>query len=86
MGQEEFDGKLCHVIDLAPEDLNKPYFKIRYWVTDTYQLSAIKYFQKDGTRMTLKLLTFEPDVKVKDSDFVFKPADYPDVEVIDIRE
>jgi len=86
LGHEDLDGKSYQVIDLSPEDLNKAYFKIRYWFSDAFQLYDIRYFQKDGTRMTLKLLTYEPDVKVKDSDFVFRTDNYPGVEVIDIRE
>ncbi|PKP11085.1 MAG: hypothetical protein CVU09_04720 [Bacteroidetes bacterium HGW-Bacteroidetes-4] len=85
-GTETVDGMNYNLIDLTPEDISKPYFKIRCWITPQDELNALKYFQKDGTRILLKFTSIKLDKKVKDSDFVFSPKDYPGVEVIDLRD
>ncbi len=85
-GKETIDGVNYNLVDLTPEDISKPYFKIRCWITLQNELNALKYFQKDGTRILLKFSSIKLDIKVKDSDFVFSPKDYPGVEVIDIRD
>ncbi len=74
------------VVDLSPEDLDKPYFKIKCWISDAYDYYAVKYFQKDGTRIALQLLDFKSDEKLKDDFFTFNTSDYANVEVIDLRE
>ncbi len=84
-GTENIDGKEFTLIDLTPENLNKTYFKIRLWITDNNDLSAVKYFQKNGERLTLTLKNVKPDNKFKDQEFDFKESDYKDVEVIDLR-
>lgn len=85
-GTQEINGKPHSVIDLSPEDLNKPYFKIKCWISESYNYSAIKYFQKDGTRITLQLKEIKTDEKLKDAMFVFNAKEHPNVEVIDLRE
>jgi len=85
-GTELMDGKTYSLVDLSPEDINKPYFKIRCYIADNKDLGALKYFQKDGTRILLKFFSLEVDKKMKDSEFVFFEKDYPGVEIIDLRE
>lgn len=85
-GTEKLEGKEYMMVDISPEDLDKPYFKIRYWVSPEYDVKKIKYFQKDGTRIVLEFEDFETDVKAKESEFDFNEKDYPGVEVIDLRE
>lgn len=85
-GTEAVDGVTYNLVDLTPEDISKPYFKIRCWITPQNELNALKYFQKDGTRILLKFTRVVIDQKVKDSDFIFSAKDYPGVEVIDIRD
>lgn len=84
-GTAEFEGKKYTVIDLTPKSLDKPYFKIRYWISESKDIYALKYFQKDGMRITLTFIEFKTNEKIKDSEFVFKESNYPDVEVIDLR-
>lgn len=85
-GSQEIDNKNNTVVDLSPEDLSKPYFKIKCWITDNKEYSAVKYFQKDGTRITLQLKEIKPNEKYKDAMFTFNSKDHPNVEVIDLRE
>ena len=85
-GTQAIDGKNYTVVDLSPEDISKPYFKIKCWISETNDYYAVKYFQKDGTRITLQLVDFKVNEKLKDELFVFKAVDYPNVEIIDLRE
>ena len=75
-----------HVVELAPENIKKPYFKIRYWFTQDYNLYQIKCFQKDGTRYTLTLSKFDVNQKIEESQLNFDAKKYPGVEVIDMRD
>ncbi|MBI9065744.1 MAG: outer membrane lipoprotein carrier protein LolA [Salinivirgaceae bacterium] len=84
-GNETIENKNLTVIDLSPESLDNPYFKIRCWFTSENDLHSLKYFLKDGTRMTLILSNIIIDQKVKDSDFEFNTSDYKGVEIIDLR-
>jgi len=85
-GLEDIDGKTYTLIDLTPESLNKPYFKIRYWISADKEIFRVKYFQKDGMRITLDFVDMKVDIKLAEALFEFNKNDYPDVEVIDIRE
>ncbi len=84
-GEQTIEGKSYTVIDLTPESLDKPYFKIRYWITKDTDIYAVKYFQKDGMRITVYFTELKVNEKIPDSDFVFSEKDYPDVEIIDLR-
>ena len=85
-GTQEIKGKSYTVISLSPEDIKKPYFKVKIWLSEDNDYHSVKYFQKDGTRITLQLMDFEVNTKIKDSFFIFKASDYKGVEVIDMRE
>jgi outer membrane lipoprotein-sorting protein len=85
-GTETIDGKIYQLIDLSPDDINKPYFKIRCWISDSNDLFMIRYFQKDGTRISFQFKNFRTNVKTNDTDFIFQVKDFPGVEVIDMRE
>ena len=49
------------------------------------QVKAFKIFDKNGNTFTYNVTKFQVDVPIKDSDFTFVEANYPDVEVIDMR-
>ncbi len=85
-GDQNIDGKHHTVVELVPEDLNKPYFKIKCWISDDYDYYSIKYFQKDGIHIILQLTDFKTDIKLKDSFFVFNSKEHPEVEIIDMRD
>lgn len=84
-GNQQIEGKNYSVVNLSPDDINKPYFKIKVWISDENDYYSVKYFQKDGTRITLQLIEFSANNKLKDSFFSFNTSDYPNVEVIDMR-
>ncbi len=82
---EEINGKTMQIVELAPEDIKKPYFKIKYWFTPDNNLYQIKCFQKDGTRYTLTLSKFDTNQKIDESSLNFDVKEYPGVEIIDMR-
>jgi len=86
VGSQVIDNKIYTVVDLSPEDISKPYFKVKCWISETNDYYSVKYFQKDGTRITLQLVSFITDEKLKDELFVFRTDDYKGVEVIDLRK
>jgi len=53
--------------------------------TKLKQIKSFKLFDKSGNVFTYKVTSFQPDVPVKSSDFIFNEANYPGVEVIDMR-
>ncbi len=85
-GEQTIDKKTYSVIDLTPESLKKPYFKIRMLVSAQNNIYSVKYFQKDGVRITLHFKNFKTNVKTSESDFNFDEKKHPNVEVIDLRE
>jgi len=84
--QEKEDGKVFEMVDLTPNDKDKPYFKIRMWIdAKTNLISKAKVFDKNGNRYIYKINNFESDVKLGEGFFNFDLAQYEDIEVIDLR-
>ena len=72
-------------IELKPDE-GKKWVKLDVVVnTDKDQISEITIHDKNGGKINYKIDKQIPDVAVTDKDFVFNPADFPDVEVIDMR-
>lgn len=84
--QEDINGKTMQIVELSPENIKKPYFKIKYWFTPKNDLYQIKCFLKDGTRYTLTLSNTAVNQKIDDSQLNFDAKKYPGVEVIDMRD
>jgi len=85
-GTQTIKGENYTVVSLAPEDISKPYFKIKIWISEENDYFSVKYFQKDGTRIILQFTDFIFNNKYKDSFFTFDTSKHPNVEVIDMRE
>jgi outer membrane lipoprotein-sorting protein len=86
-GTVPVNGKNAQEIELTPFDKTKPFFKVLVYVSKvTKNIVSTKVFQKNGTHFTYTLNTFTPNSPtVKDEDFVFDKAKYPDVDVVDLR-
>lgn len=85
--EEVLNGKSVQLINLYPIEANeKSYHTIRLSIDkNKKQLIAIEIFGKEGNTYTYKIEKFTTNLNVEDSHFTFKPSDYPDVEVIDLR-
>ncbi|MRT94835.1 outer membrane lipoprotein carrier protein LolA [Ancylomarina sp. 16SWW S1-10-2] len=84
--EQKIASGTVHVIDLFPLDEERPFSKIRLNIdTKSLEIKSLVSIGKDGNNITIKIKKFEPNVKFKDSDFVFDQAANPDVEVVDMR-
>jgi outer membrane lipoprotein-sorting protein len=79
-------GKIYNVIDLQPIDRNKNHFKIRLVINEaTHSIKSFEIFEKNQNRYKYTFTRLEFNVAVDDKYFTFNPADYPGVEVVDLR-
>ena len=80
------DGKQAFVVNIHPEDRNKPYHRVEIVVDkSTYDIISISTFGKGGTDTTIKVKKHEKGQNFADQIFVFDPKKHPNVEVIDLR-
>jgi outer membrane lipoprotein-sorting protein len=80
------NGEICHEIDLFPKNLNQPYSRIKVLVNKNTDLPIlISSIGKDGVDYIVSLKNLIVNKEVDDSEFVFDPAKYKKVEVIDMR-
>jgi outer membrane lipoprotein-sorting protein len=87
VGEKSFNNQSVHEIELVPTDKKKEYFKIKLFVNkNKTQIVGFKYFAKDGTRVNVTIDSFKVDEKLKNSMFTFDKKEYPDAELIDMRE
>ncbi len=79
-------GKDIVVIELAPTNKKKNYFKIKVTIDKTNQtiLKSVVY-DKSGTIHTYTITNQVPNLKLEDKTFTFDKANYPKVEIIDLR-
>lgn len=87
IGKSTFDDIEVEEIDLVPEDIEKPYFKIKVFVKKSEkELKALKYFSKDGARYIINIKSLEIDNEYAENFFMFDKTKYPDVYEVDLRE
>lgn len=73
------------VADLVPHE-GKKYYKVRIKVdTRTKQPVSFAMYEKSGSVFTYDLNRLDADIAMKPGMFEFKPADYPGVDVVDMR-
>jgi len=85
-GEEVKDGKQIQIVDLFPEDRNKPFSRIKLYVNKANShISKIMQIGKDGNNYIIEINKMATNVPAEESQFVFNTEDYPDVDVIDLR-
>jgi len=78
-------GTTVYVIDLTPSE-GKSYYKVRLIIDKGEErILEITIFDKNGSTYSYIVSKFEPEVDVSESDFSFDPANYPDVDIVDMR-
>lgn len=86
MNEKREGAKTFQMIELVPDDRKKTYFKIQINIDkERKQLASAKIFDKNGSHYLYSIDKFQSDVNTPDSGFTFNEADYPGVEVIDLR-
>ena len=84
--EETIDGHAYHVIDLAPENTDNQFHKIRLHIDKSDNtLKMWKIFSKDGTNYTYKISNFNSEEQIANSLFTFDTSQYKGVEIIDLR-
>ena len=80
------NGKTIQQIEFKPLDKDSEYAKMRVTIDKRKnQIMRIKAFGTDGTRYTMQITKFKPNLTCKAADFVFDPAKFPGVLVEDLR-
>ncbi len=85
---EEQDGYRYAIIDLKPNDISMPYFKVRLFVNqDNNLLTKAVIFEKNSTRYTYSLTDYKRNARFNESTFAFDEAaaEDADIEIIDLR-
>ena len=75
-----------YILDMYPEDLKSELVRIRLTIgMPQLKLISLEYKKKDGTIITLHVTEYDLIAKPESDTFVYQPAKYKDVEVIDMR-
>ncbi len=85
-GETTINGKTVDIIDLFPEDRNKPFSRIKLYIyRDNLHFAKIEQIGKDGNNYIIDIKKMETNLPASDSMFVFDTAKHPNVDVIDLR-
>jgi outer membrane lipoprotein-sorting protein len=85
-GEELTNGKKIQIVDLFPENRDKPFSRIKLYVNKANNhIAKIEQIGKDGNNYIIEIKEMETNVPVEPSFFIFKTEDHPDVDVIDLR-
>ncbi len=75
-----------YVIDLYPEDIKNELIRVRLSISKpSLNLKSFEYKRRDGITIDIQIIEYNLKVKPESGTFVFSPALYKGVEVIDMR-
>jgi outer membrane lipoprotein carrier protein len=79
-------GTTVYIIDLTPNE-GKSYSKVGVIIDkEKDQLLEITIYDKNGSTYSYIINSFITNLELDDAQFTFNPEDYPDVEVVDMRQ
>ena len=85
-GDVKLGGKTYEEIELTPVDKTKTFFKVLVDIDKGAQtMKQTKVFEKSGNRYTYSVSSIISNANLPDALFVFDAAQYPKVEIIDLR-
>lgn len=83
---EQVGGSQLVVVELSPEDVQNPYFKIKLRIVkSTNLIYDATIFDKSGAKYTYQLKNTNTDQAIAANTFLFQQADYPSFEIVDLR-
>ncbi len=86
VSKSSLDGHEMHEIDLFPNNLDQPYSRIKIHIAvKDMQPYMIKSVGKDGIDYSIQLHDYVIDRELDDALFVFDPAKFKKVEIVDMR-
>jgi outer membrane lipoprotein-sorting protein len=75
-----------YIIDLYPEDIKSEHLRVRLIIGKTsLDLRSLEYKKRDGTVITLNVLSYDLKQKPEANSFVYPQSAYKGVEIIDMR-
>ena len=75
-----------YIIDLYPEDIKSDLLRVRLSIgRNLMNLISLEYKKRDGSVVTLHVVDYDLKQKPMPDTFVYQPAKYKGVEVIDMR-
>lgn len=84
--EESIGGDVYNVIDLIPDDQDKPFFKVRLWINkNSSTLFRWKLFDRTGNTYLYTITDFNESYNANDGEFVFDSTKYPGITEIDLR-
>lgn len=79
-------GKTFSQIEFTPIDKTADYFKARLTIEkSTSVVKEVKFFYRDGSRLTLSVDSIQKNKAISESRFTFKASDFPGVYMEDLR-
>lgn len=84
--EDEFSkGKRLKVIELAPENTQQNYFKIKLRINPNSHIHDVKIFDKSGARYTYSITNLYVNHKINPNQFSFQKEKYKNFEIVDLR-
>jgi outer membrane lipoprotein carrier protein len=84
--KKEKDGREIATVELTPKDKKRNYFKIKLTIDKTNQtILKSTVYDKNGTIHNYIINNQVPNIKLAENFFSFNKADFPSVDVIDLR-
>ena len=75
-----------YIIDLYPEDIKNDLLRVRLSIGKLLMnLKSLEYKKRDGIVVTLHVLDYDLKQKPSGDTFIYQPAKYKGVEIIDMR-
>ena len=85
-GEDTIDGNPVDVVDLFPENRDKPYSRIKLYIKkDNRHIAKVSQIGKDGNNYIIDIKHMKTNVPCDPSMFSFDKKKHPDVDVIDMR-
>lgn len=86
VGEAVLNGKKVDLIDLFPENRDKPFSKIKLYIyKDNLQFAKVEQIGRDGTNYIIDVTKMGVNKNYDDNYFVFDATKYPGIEVVDLR-
>ncbi|GGG82605.1 membrane protein [Parapedobacter pyrenivorans] len=83
---ERVGNNQLQVVELTPENTRAPYFKIKLRVNErTLLINDVTIFDKGGNKYVYAIKNTKTNPQIAGDKFVFKQANYPGMEIVDLR-
>lgn len=85
MSDEKVGANTLSVIEMAPLDTKKNYFKIKVRINKNKHIHDVSIYDKSGSKYTYTIHKLYVNHRIPSSQFVFNNKEYPNFEVVDLR-